>query len=144
MEKRINVHSFIDVITNSSTESYVRSNKKSIEFMHEFINEILKQSGSDRKSEDLFEFTIVPTEDAIQNALYGIADDLQTVGMTYSEAIELAKKKVDSGEIDPKDYLKESSLYDNALLMKSKKNDHFTLDISERFLNMFDIGEREN
>jgi hypothetical protein len=146
MEKKIKVHSFIDVITNSSTESYVRSNAKSVEFMHDFINEIFKQSGSEKKSEDLFEFIIIPAESAMEIASWHFADKLQEndSNLSYSEAEKLAMKKFKSGEVDPKNYLDERDHYDNTLLMKSKSNDQFTMDISEKFSSLFDVGEREN
>ena len=54
----IPVHSFIDVITNSSTEIFVKTKDNSKLAMHEVINKILKRCGSDKKSEDLFKIKI--------------------------------------------------------------------------------------
>jgi len=73
MELRIAVHSMVDVITNSSTVIYTWTNgDKSIAVAKEMIDYILSVAGSDKKAEDLFEFTIDYTEDALES----IAEDM--------------------------------------------------------------------
>lgn len=56
-------HSFIDVITNSSTEIFVGCHSNTIAFAKDFINELLKVSKSDKTADDLFEFEIVGEND---------------------------------------------------------------------------------
>lgn len=55
---KINIHSFVDVITNSSTTIFVTMNGGAIKGMHSVIDEILKVAKSDKKSEDLFDISI--------------------------------------------------------------------------------------
>jgi hypothetical protein len=60
MEKIVlNVHSFNDLITNSSSEIFINSNKKTIEAVKTLINYFLEKGGSTKKAEDLFVFKIV-------------------------------------------------------------------------------------
>lgn len=59
---KIPIHSFIDVITNSSTEIYVSTHDKSIELMKEFINEIMKSTGHPFEFDDYFEIYIEKDE----------------------------------------------------------------------------------
>ena len=55
---KVTPHSVIDVITNSSTEIYTCTHGKTIEYMKELINSILKAGGSKKKAEDLYEFRV--------------------------------------------------------------------------------------
>jgi hypothetical protein len=66
---RIPIHSFIDVITNSSTEIFINTKGDTENAMHEFINKILKQSGSEKKSRDLFEIVIIKSDDGMDDIL---------------------------------------------------------------------------
>lgn len=50
----IKIHSFIDIITNSSTEIYCAANQKTVESVKEIINGILKVGDSKYTSDDLF------------------------------------------------------------------------------------------
>ena len=56
MEIRIPIHSFIDLITNSSTEIYIGTKEKTIEYAKEMIDKFLAEAGSDKKADDLFTF----------------------------------------------------------------------------------------
>ena len=51
----LKIHSFVGLITNSSTEIYVTCTEKSVELIKEFINEILKSSNNDKNVDDLFD-----------------------------------------------------------------------------------------
>lgn len=66
-EIRLNIHSIIDVITNSSTEIYTHACTNAKEFAYEALNEILKISGSNKKAEDLFDVTIKTEEDSYRD-----------------------------------------------------------------------------
>ena len=50
----IKIHSFIDLITNSSTEIYVAANEKTVESVKEIINGILSVGKSEYTCDDLF------------------------------------------------------------------------------------------
>jgi hypothetical protein len=54
MELRVNVHSMIDVITNSSTEIFLIMKNNAVKGMFEIIDEILKVGESGYKATDLF------------------------------------------------------------------------------------------
>jgi len=53
---KINTHSFVDVITNSSTEIYISTHDKSIEYVKGIIDNVLKAGQSKFTSDDLFIF----------------------------------------------------------------------------------------
>lgn len=55
---KINIHSVIDLITNSSTEIFVNCTKNSVKYLTEFIDFILKEAKSGKKATDLFTFKI--------------------------------------------------------------------------------------
>lgn len=50
----IPMHSFVDLITNSSTEIYIEATDKTIESIKALVDNILKLGGSDLKCDDLF------------------------------------------------------------------------------------------
>ena len=58
MDLKINIHSVIDIITNSSTEIFVSANYSSINTIKTLINHFLKLSKSDKTCDDLFEISI--------------------------------------------------------------------------------------
>ena len=64
MEKTVKIkfHSFVDVITNSSTVIYTYQSG-AIEPVKEVINEMLKLQGIDKKADDLFYFGAFCEED---------------------------------------------------------------------------------
>lgn len=76
MEIKIPVHSVIDVITNSSTEIFTFAKDNAVELCHEAINEILKVSGSDRKSEDLFDVYIEPDSGYLIDSLFDSLEEM--------------------------------------------------------------------
>ncbi len=53
---KLNIHSFIDVITNSSTETFLCAHSGSVDMTKEVIDEILRLSGCEKTADDLFEF----------------------------------------------------------------------------------------
>lgn len=55
---KITVHSFVDLITNSSTEIYIQATQKTIESITKLVDNILTVAGSTFKCEDLFDITI--------------------------------------------------------------------------------------
>jgi len=60
MEKIVlSIHSFNDVITNSSSEIFVNTNKKTIKAIETLIDYFLEKGGSKKKARDVFEFRTV-------------------------------------------------------------------------------------
>ena len=51
----IPIHSFVDLITNSSSEIFVSADANTVKAVKKLIDNILKASGSDKTADDLFE-----------------------------------------------------------------------------------------
>lgn len=67
-EIRVDIHSMVDVITNSSTVIYTWATGGTNQ-VKELINAILKASGSDKTSDDLFTIEERMTEDGMERVL---------------------------------------------------------------------------
>lgn len=52
-------HSFVDLITNSSTVIFTQATDKTIKSFHELVNEYLKLANSTKTSEDIFRVRLV-------------------------------------------------------------------------------------
>ena len=73
---KIFIHSFIDVITNSSTESYVGAHEGSIKYIKEVINGILEIAGvRDKNVDDLFEIKVVTFDTSCNRECWFEAQD---------------------------------------------------------------------
>jgi hypothetical protein len=51
----IRLHSFVGLITNSSTEIYTTCTEKSVDMVKEFISEVLRAAKSDKTVDELFD-----------------------------------------------------------------------------------------
>ena len=73
----IPVHSFIDVITNSSSEVFVTSDRKTIEAVKNVIDSILLIGGGKETCDDLFEVVLERVDGGYgdYNALRVVAKD---------------------------------------------------------------------
>jgi len=56
----IPIHSFVDLITNSSTEIYVNATEGTLTSIKALVNNILKLSGGLHMADDLFTFELRP------------------------------------------------------------------------------------
>lgn len=54
----IPIHSFVDLITNSSSEIYVYASDGTVKAVKELINNLLTGVGSDKTADDLFTFDV--------------------------------------------------------------------------------------
>jgi hypothetical protein len=54
----IPIHSFVDIITNSSTEIFVTASERTITSIKELVDCILKGAGSSLRATDLYEFSL--------------------------------------------------------------------------------------
>jgi len=79
----IKIHSFIDVITNSSTEIYVRASQSSIDSVKKLVNSLLAFAGNKQTADDLFEFKLVDygVDDRLRCAAY---EELERVDKSFS------------------------------------------------------------
>jgi len=55
---KIFVHSFVDLITNSSTEIYISASEKTIESIEKLVDNILTLGKSEYKCRDLFDISL--------------------------------------------------------------------------------------
>jgi hypothetical protein len=74
MKYIIKIHSFVDLITNSSTEIYIAADESTITTIKELINNILKLGGSKLTCDELFEFSLGDEKDTWANREYGYKD----------------------------------------------------------------------
>ena len=100
----ITYHSFIDLITNSSTQVYVSVRERAIATLHELVNNVLALDESTLKSEDLFNIEIVYLIETIQEN-----GDYQELLLTESEikqaVIDGTVHEDDAGRaLDPENY----------------------------------------
>lgn len=51
----IHIHSWVSLITNSSTEIYTTCNTKAVDMVKEIVNKILKAAKSDKTAEDILQ-----------------------------------------------------------------------------------------
>jgi hypothetical protein len=151
---KLNIHSIIDVITNSSTEIYTYVTKDGVEKAHEMINEILKVSGSTAKSEDLFDISIVPSDwDRITERLYDDPEsyeycvDVDVVEKFYTDIQSLDYKgvrKYEEKHVIP--YLMDENKWEEmkieelatSLQITPKDKSKSDKDIWQLFFNLFD------
>lgn len=59
----IRIHSFVDLITNSSTELFISASQHTVDGVKSVINAVLTMGGSTLKVDDLFEFELVKEEE---------------------------------------------------------------------------------
>ena len=67
----LDIHSFIDIITNSSTEIYVSVDNSAIQSIKELINGMLAYSNSNKTCDDIFDIKIIDAkiEEWLENRL---------------------------------------------------------------------------
>lgn len=121
-----NLHSFVDVITNSSTMVYISADKSSIDSVKNFINKILKISNSDKTADDLFEFEV-------QYDKYLKEDYEYEIKQHYSnnDKIPTFEEWIDNREYD---------YYSSTILMKPKTGDQTVIDLQNEFTNIFSVN----
>lgn len=88
----IRIHSFVDLITNSSTELFISASKHTLDGVKSVINAVLTMGGSTLKADDLFEFALVEDEDSYSD--YGQAMTLTVKPKDPNSPEGLAAAKV--------------------------------------------------
>jgi len=137
MQLKIEIHSFVDVITNSSSEIYVQASDRTIKQVKKMVESLLKLGGSNIKATDIFTFELVDEkEEEINDYLEQYKDEIEEARKNHDEA--------ENGEFDPKEWLSEEGLiyynededYRNiSMLVKYKGNDPKTGKIAEEILS---------
>ena len=84
----IKIHSFIDLITNSSTEIYIEASDKTVQTVKDIVNNILKLGNSDITCDDLFEITL---EKIDEDEGYNDYNDVSIIVKNLDEDSELGK-----------------------------------------------------
>ena len=103
----LKIHSFVDVITNSSTTIYTQFRKSAIKDSYEMINEILKLGGSDKKAEDLFDISIYPCLDSVYSKIeYMNKDDIDNLNISEEGKKLLLLSRTKYDEMEYGDYYK--------------------------------------
>lgn len=54
----LRIHSFVDIITNSSSEIFVQASDRTIKSVKQLVDSLLSLGGSTLKADDLFEMTL--------------------------------------------------------------------------------------
>ena len=88
----IKIHSFVNLITNSSTEIYVAANQKTVESVKEIINGILKVGDSKYICDDLFTVELGESRDAGEyytrcNLIVKCKDTTNPIGATTAKLL---------------------------------------------------------
>jgi hypothetical protein len=106
---RINLHSYVNLITNSSTEIYTYQSS-SVEPLKELVNEMLKVFDSDKTFDDIFSVEVFSN---YRDIAYGInsrselkelmpqelLELLESSATKFTEEVENLKNKILRGEI---------------------------------------------
>ena len=98
----IKVHSFVDVITNSSTSIYVSCHGKTIEFVKTLIGKLLKVAGVEGEVEDYFSFYIKPDEDRFYDRFSDMANYYFDEPEEYPELKDFFDREIPSNYLDLK------------------------------------------
>ena len=62
----INIQSITDIVTNSSTEVFIRVKETAINTVKELINDLLKISGSTLQADDSSDLMVTPKQDTTE------------------------------------------------------------------------------
>ena len=122
----IPLHSFVDVITNSSTVIYTGVQENAIDAMKGIINEVLRAAGSEKTSDDLFEISVLSRE-KIGEELLG-REDIEAHSAEYWDLYDEVDEKLADmpGQISADDvgYAIDGSVYTGAVITVTSKFDN--------------------
>jgi uncharacterized membrane protein YheB (UPF0754 family) len=152
---KIFLHSFSDVITNSSETIYVSATEKSIVAVKEVINYFLQKAGSDKTADDLFTFELELDEAYVERILDDMGSlqkfDLVGESVTNLSTEELEKKEyetirklVKEGKINLDNYDNDCSFREDHLLIIPKDNSKEVFDMTLKVSKIFDIEAVRN
>lgn len=81
MQLIIPFHSFVDLITNSSTEIYILASESTIKFIKQLVDNILTEGGSTKTFDDMFTAEL----SEVRERCYGSERDVIVKAKTDSE-----------------------------------------------------------
>jgi hypothetical protein len=118
---KINLHSVVDVITNSSTQIYVQFDESALNTLKDLANAFLKIGNSGYTSDDLFTFELESSalHDAraryIRDILYASSDSYKTMGWQKlnDEIEDYYKTIIQLSENDRPEWWKKEFLIEN-------------------------------
>ena len=149
------IHSFSDVITNSSESIYISATEKSIVAVKEVINYFLQKAGSDKTADDLFTFELELDEAYVERILEDMGslqkfdlvgesvENLSTKELEKKE-YEAIRKLVKEGKINPDNYDNDYSFREDHLLIIPKDNSKEVFDMTLKVSKIFDIEAVRN
>jgi NifB/MoaA-like Fe-S oxidoreductase len=122
----INLHSFVDVITNSSTVIYTGVQENAIEAMKGIINEILRAAESHKTADDLFEISVISRAE-IEKELLG-REDIEKRSAEYWELVDDVEEKLSilPSQVQASDVgdAIDASVYTGAVIIVASKFDN--------------------
>jgi len=139
------IHSFSDVITNSSESIYVSANEKSIDLVKELINYFLQKAGSDKTADDLFTFELELDEAYVERILDDKSEEqLESLSgkelpKMIEELYETIRRLVKDGKIDPSNYDCNHSKREDSLIITPKDGSK-EFDIASKLRSIFKIS----
>lgn len=119
----IKIHSFIDLITNSSTEIFIQTHEKTLDATKDLVNKILLAAGRSEKAEDFFDFKVIEN-------------------LNYEEY----RKDYESDE----EYFEENSnpddgdYVDGDIVLTPKNNNKKTINLADEVKKIFNIDGQYN
>ena len=97
----LKIHSFIDIITNSSTEIYVQASDSTIKSIKSLVNSLLAIGGSSLKCDDIFIMKLVSDRDEYEDEEdededSGYDEDYSDISVSVNPIIEGNDAKIAS------------------------------------------------
>ena len=136
---RIFLHSFSDVITNSSEVIYICPTSKTIDAARKMINYFLKKAGSSKVADDLFTFKLELDEAYIERIIDDLGDSTDLCDKPEEVQHEEIRKLVESGKINPSDYDIDGYFRQDHLIIIPRDDSKDTLDLTSEVEKIFDI-----
>lgn len=137
---KIPMHSLIDLITNSSTEIFVHS-EKSLQACKDLINEFLKTLNSELTCDDIFELSVEPEKYTIDN--YKERIEWEFEDEDYEQKIQMVDQYL-AGDIEKPDWWEDYHL-ETFLILKPKDKKYKKLaELFKQFLYSGDYFEHSS
>jgi len=141
----IPIHSFVDIITNSSTVIYVSTYQKTEKMIKEFVNALLKSFGSDKKFDDFFEYKEVNRYPHMDYAVGQIKDDLREKNPdTEDEELEKVAEAMFYKKLESDDHDDEYG-YDSIreIILTPKNSSAEAIKLCETIERIFSLEEHD-
>jgi hypothetical protein len=140
------IHSFVDLITNSSSEVFVAASKSTVDTVKEIVNTLLKQSNSTATCDDLFDIDfVIPKGSYFINPNYDEDDEDSEEEIclkedVYSDSPDFAKYREWKSDC-------ENPYIETSLRVKAKNDNPETIKVAnlfEKIIGTYDINSVSN